>query len=262
MAGTWSGGPLQQPLDELWREYDETGDQAVRNRLVLSLAPMVKQIVFKRGRRMPRHCEIDDFLSAGLEALIRALDRYEPVRGVALEQFVWTRIHGAVLDEARRQDWAPRSLRAFQRDREKVIREHTAAHGRAPSKDDLAVALAMSSLELADWEARSGNADLHSLNMPVGAAEDEDDGTELVDTLCSPDRASRPEEALLAVDLDDRIQAALEELSPRDREVAELLYVEDRTMREVGTMLGVTESRVSQLNSRIKRTVERALVAA
>jgi RNA polymerase sigma factor for flagellar operon FliA len=264
MVGTWSGGPPQtrESLDELWHEYAETGDQTVRNRLVLSLAPLVKQIVFKRGRRMPRHCEIDDFLSAGLEALIRALDRYEPVHGVGLEQFVWTRVHGAVLDEARRQDWAPRSLRAFMRDRDRFVREHTAVHGRAPDRLDLAGALAMTPGELADWEARAGNADLHSLNMPVGAADDEDDGTELVDTLCSPDLASRPEEAVLSDALDGRVESALDELCPRDREIAELLYVEDRTMREVGQLLGVTESRVSQLNSRIKRTVERALVAA
>jgi RNA polymerase sigma factor FliA len=85
-------------LDELWAAYKETGDQAVRNRLVLALSPVVKQIVYKRCRHLPSHCEIDDYLSCGLEALIRAIERYDPERGCSLEQFVWTRIHGAVLD--------------------------------------------------------------------------------------------------------------------------------------------------------------------
>jgi RNA polymerase sigma factor for flagellar operon FliA len=244
-------------LTELWRRYRATGEVALRNQLVLSLSPVVKQIVFKRCHHLPSHCEIDDYLSCGLEALIRAIDRYDPGRGCTLEQFVWTRIRGAVLDEARRQDWAPRSLRAFGREREKVVREFSAVHGRSPDRSEVAAALALSRGELRDLEARLAIADLHSLNMPVG--DGDEDLVELVDTITSPDRSSRPEEAVADGDGDIRVRAALATLSERDREIAELLYVEDLTMREVGDRLGVTESRVSQLNSRIKRTVGHAL---
>src|SRR3954454_3234982 len=152
-------------LHDLWFEYRETDDPGVRDRLILSLAPMVEQIVGKRTRRMPRHCEVDDFLSAGIEALIRALDRFDPTHGVSLEQFVWTRIHGAVLDEARRQDWAPRSLRSFQRQRDKFVREFSAAHGRLPDRGETAEALAMAPGDYQRLEARLATADLHSLNM-------------------------------------------------------------------------------------------------
>jgi RNA polymerase sigma factor FliA len=244
-------------LSAVWVRYKATHSYQDRNRLVLALSPAVRQIVHKRCRHLPTHCDSDDYLSCGLEALIRAIDRFDPARGVTLEQFVWTRIHGAVLDEARRQDWAPRSLRAFGREREKVMREFTALHGRQPGRTELAAALALDVAELQRMEARLATADLHSLNMPVG--EGEDDVVELVDTITSPDRSSRPEEAILDADADVRVQTALAGLSERDREVAELLYVEDLTMREVGDRLGVTESRVSQLNSRIKRTVRRAV---
>src|SRR3954452_20111244 len=83
----------------LWREYKASGDVRVRNRLVMTFAPLVKYIVYKKIRELPARCEVDDFIACGLEALISAIDRYDPERGATLEQFLWTRIHGAVLDE-------------------------------------------------------------------------------------------------------------------------------------------------------------------
>ena len=79
----------------------------------MTYAPLVKYIVFKKVRELPARCEVEDFISCGLEALIASIDRYDPEKGATLEQFAWTRIHGAVLDELRRQDWAPRSLRRW-----------------------------------------------------------------------------------------------------------------------------------------------------
>src|SRR5215211_3290563 len=89
----------------LWKVYKESGDLQARNRLVMTYAPLVKYIVFKKVRELPARCEVEDFISCGLEALIASIDRYDPEKGATLEQFAWTRIHGAVLDELRRQDW-------------------------------------------------------------------------------------------------------------------------------------------------------------
>src|SRR5213592_1102022 len=100
----------------LWREYKATADIQVRNRLVMTYAPLVKYIGFKKVRKLPARCEVEDFISCGLEALIASVDRYDPEKGATLEQFAWTRTHGAVLDELRRQDWAPCSLRRWERD--------------------------------------------------------------------------------------------------------------------------------------------------
>ncbi|MGZ4203473.1 MAG: sigma-70 family RNA polymerase sigma factor, partial [Thermoleophilaceae bacterium] len=93
----------------LWLEYRRSGDQRLRDRLIMTYAPLVKYIVYKKIRELPARCEVEDFISCGLEALINSIDRYDPEKGATLEQFAWTRIHGAVLDELRRQDWAPRS---------------------------------------------------------------------------------------------------------------------------------------------------------
>src|ERR1700747_2182219 len=118
----------QETMD-LWSEYKRTGDPRLRDRLVLTFAPMVKYIVYRKIREMPARCQVDDFISCGLEALIRSIDRYDPERGATLEQFAWTRIHGAVLDELRRTDWAPRSLRRWERDITKAREKFTALYG-------------------------------------------------------------------------------------------------------------------------------------
>ena len=88
----------------LWREYNHSRDERLRDRLVLTYAPLVKFIVYRKIGELPASCEIDDLVSAGLEALIKAIDRYDPEKGATLEQFAWTRIHGAVIDELRRGD--------------------------------------------------------------------------------------------------------------------------------------------------------------
>src|SRR6187401_3497021 len=121
----------------LWREYRRSGDPALRDRLVLTFAPLVKYIVYKKVREMPARCEVEDFISCGLEALIQSIERYDPAKGATLEQYAWTRIHGAVLDELRRQDWAPRSVRRWERDIDKALEAFTALHGRKPTAGEL-----------------------------------------------------------------------------------------------------------------------------
>src|ERR687886_2544729 len=132
----------------LWREYRRTNDRALRDRLVLTFAPLVKYIVYKKLREMPARCEAEDFIACGLEALIHSIERYDPEKGATLEQYAWTRIHGAVLDELRRQDWAPRSVRRWERDIEKAREQFGAVHGRRPAREELADAMAISVEEL------------------------------------------------------------------------------------------------------------------
>src|SRR5215468_2004347 len=137
-----SGRMSAQETLDLWQQYKQTGDQRIRDRLVLTFAPMVKYIVYKKAREIPARCEVEDFISCGLEALIRSIERYDPAKGATLEQFAWTRIHGAVLDELRRQDWAPRSLRRWERDIAKAREAFIVLHSRRPSREELADALA------------------------------------------------------------------------------------------------------------------------
>ena len=241
----------------LWRAYKATGDIQARNRLVMTYAPLVKYIVFKKVRELPARCEVEDFISCGLEALISSIDRYDPAKGATLEQFAWTRIHGAVLDELRRQDWAPRSLRRWERDISKARDQFTAIHGRRPSREELADSLAISVDDLRRREDDIAVSDVTSLNTLV--ISDDETTVERIDTLACGDERLDPEHATATEEAKAKFRRAFDTLPQREREVAVLLYVKNLTLREIGDILGVSESRVCQIHSQLKRTLKQQL---
>jgi RNA polymerase sigma factor for flagellar operon FliA len=242
---------------ELWQEYKSTGDVQVRNRLVMTFAPLVKYIVFKKVRELPARCEVEDFISCGLEALIASIDRYDPSKGATLEQFAWTRIHGAVLDELRRQDWAPRSLRRWERDINRAREQFSSLHGRRPTADELADTLAISTDDLRRRQDDISVSDVTSLNTLV--ISDDETTVERIDTLADGDERLDPSHASEATEAKAKFRRAFEHLPQREREVAVLLYVKNLTLREIGEILGVSESRVCQIHSQLKRTLKAEL---
>ena len=258
MATTERAGRLSADQSlELWREYQRTGDPRLRDRLVLTFAPMVKYIVYRKVREMPARCEVDDFISCGLEALIKSIDRYDPDKGATLEQFAWTRIHGAILDELRRQDWAPRSVRRWERDIETARRNFSGVHGRQPTREELADSLGTTADELREREQKIATSDLTSLNAIVPG--EEDSSVERVDTLTADDITTSPEHMASMGDAKGRFRAAFGRLPRRQREIAILLYVKELTLREIGEVLGVSESRVCQIHTELKRSLRTAL---
>ena len=246
-------------LHDLWRRYDKTGEKVLRDRIVLTLAPLVKFIVYRKIREMPARVEAEDFISVGLEAMIQSIDRYDPEKGATLEQYAWTRIHGAVLDELRRQDWAPRSVRRWERDIEKVVESFTVLHGRRPSTDELADALGVPVDELRRRRDEIARSDVTSLNTPVLA--DDQTTIERVDTIAGDDPREDPLHAAAQSEAKDRFRAAFARLPRREREVAVLLYVKHMTLAEIGEILGVSESRVCQIHTAMKKTLRQALQA-
>jgi RNA polymerase sigma factor for flagellar operon FliA len=241
----------------LWRDYKATNDVKLRNRLVMTYAPLVKYIVYKKVRELPARCEVEDFISCGLEALIASIDRYDPEKGATLEQFAWTRIHGAVLDELRRQDWAPRSLRRWERDISKARDQFTALHGRRPTREELASALAVDVAELRRREDDIAVSDVTSLNTLV--ISDDETTVERIDTIAGGDHRADPEQAAAMTEGKEKFRRAFDTLPKREREVAVLLYVKNLTLREIGDILGVSESRVCQIHSQLKRTLKQQL---
>jgi RNA polymerase sigma factor for flagellar operon FliA len=244
---------------ELWRAYKDSGDTRLRDRLVLTFAPMVKYIVYRKVREIPARCEVDDFISCGLEALIRCIDRYDPEKGATLEQYAWTRIHGAVLDELRRSDWAPRSLRRWDRDINRAREQFFSLYRRQPTMAELSESLVITVRELRDRHDDIARADVGSLNTVV--LSDEDSRIERIDTLPSADRDTDPEDAAMRNEARQRLRAAVELLPERDRKVAVLLHVHNLTLREIGEILGVSESRVCQLHGELTKKL-RALLSA
>jgi RNA polymerase sigma factor for flagellar operon FliA len=230
---------------ELWREYADTRDTRVRDRLVLRLTPLVRFIATRQIKRLPGHLELDDFLSCGFEALIRSIDRFDPDRGSTLEQFVWTRISGAMLDELRQGDWAPRSLRRWERETNAARQRLSVEHGSAPSRGALAEAIGLTEAELDGRRAELVRAEVGSLNRQVDS--DDETPVEVIDTLATRDRDTDPEDAAARRDAYDRLAAAVRRLPERDQRVVLMRYVEERPLREIGEALNITESRVCQL---------------
>jgi RNA polymerase sigma factor for flagellar operon FliA len=247
----------QAELLDMWRQYRDTGDISARDRLVFSLAPIVKCIVYRKVREIPAYREVDDLISCGLEALIRTLDRYDPDKGATLEQFAWTRIHGAVLDELRRYDWAPRSLRRMERKCNRAREGFTVLHGRAPRHGELAELLAISEHELCTLTDDIARSDIGSLNTLV--ISEDDRPSERMDTLAATDRSCDPEHAAMREGAIARFRAAFDELTARERKVAVLLHVSNLTLRETGEILGVSESRVCQIHRKLKRGLRERL---
>ena len=246
-------------LHRLWKRYRLNGDPKLRDRLILTLAPLVKFIVYRKVREVPSQVDAEDFISVGLEALIQSIDRYDPAKGATLEQYAWTRVHGAVLDEMRRQDWAPRSVRRWERDIEKAVEEYTVLHGRRPTRPELAEALGVTVEELRKHREDIAMSDVTSLNAVV--LSDDESSIERGDTIPSTDERLDPELAAATSDAKARFRSAFAELPQREREIAVLLYVKHLTLQEIGEVMGVSESRICQIHGQTKKKLRGALEA-
>ena len=224
---------------------------------ILTFAPLVKFIVYRKVREMPARCEVEDFISCGLEALIQSIDRYDPSKGATLEQYAWTRIHGAVLDELRRMDWAPRSVRRWERDMDKAVEEFTALHGRRPRTRSSPTPMGITVAELRKRRDEIATSDLTSLNTLVMS--DDDASIERMDTIASTDVRSTPS-TLPARPRPRTSSAPPSPARQREREVAVMLYVKNLTLAEIGEVLGVSESRVCQIHGQMKKTLRENLI--
>jgi RNA polymerase sigma factor for flagellar operon FliA len=247
------------PKDDAQRlleRYREHGDMRARDRLIMTYAPLAKYIVNRKVRSLPAHCEREDLISCGLEALIKSIDRYEPERGTSLEQFAWTRIHGAVIDELRRQDWAPRTLRRWERDITAARDNFTSVYGRRPSDEELAAAVGITPDELLEHQREIAASEVTSLNSMVLTAEA---AIERIDTLVSTDRDVDPEFAGAMSEAKAKFRRAFAALSEREQEIAVLMYVKNLTLREIGAILGVSEGRVCQIHGQLKQRIREAL---
>jgi RNA polymerase sigma factor for flagellar operon FliA len=233
----------------LWHEYRATGDRRLRDRLVVAYAPLVRHLAYKRIRDLPAELEIEDLVSAGHEALIASIDRFDPSKGATLEHFAWTRVHGAIVDELRRRDWAPRSVRRWQRESGRVIARFMSTEGRAPTREELADSLDMTVDEVHEQQRKLHLAEVSSLNTLVS---DDQGRIELIETAVSDDATSDPVAVVAAKDRSRSFQRAVVQLPARERHVAVLGYAQEMTAMEIGEVLGISKSRVAQLDRRLK----------
>ena len=244
-------------MQALWLEYRDTGDVQLRNRLVMAHLPMVQYIVAKKVRELPSRTNVEDFVSCGIIALIGAIDRYDDGKGATLKQFAWTRVQGAIVDELRRLDWAPRSLRRWERDIAKAREQFSGVHGRRPTREELAGLVGATPDEVQRKEDEVHLAEVVSLNSVIKASEDTP--VERQDTLADISGVNDPELATMSRHGKELFRRAFAGLAEREREVAVMLYLKNMTLREIGDEVGVSESRVCQLHAQIKTKLQRRL---
>jgi RNA polymerase sigma factor for flagellar operon FliA len=222
-------GVKEVELRDLWRRYKDDGDEGARERLVVAYSPMVKFVAGRLGAGLPSHVEDADLISYGLVGLIGAIERFEPERGIKFETFAMTRIRGAIIDELRSLDWVPRSVRSR-------AREIEAAQAKLEHE------LQRSLLEIA-------NSSVYALDELWTVSDSSGDQVSLLDTIAD-EGAADPQEALDTSEVKDRLTEAIGSLPEREQLVVALYYYENLTLREIGEVLGVTESRVSQLHTK------------
>lgn len=246
---------MEQPW-ELWREYRQTRRREVRDRLVEQHVVLVKYVAARVAGRLPRHLSVDDLYSAGLMGFLGAIEGYDPDVGVEFATYAAPRIRGAIFDELRRLDWVPRGVRRRIRDAEHAIDALMRQHGRPPTEDEIAQELRIT--PAAYRQLLSEGVTVISLEAGDG------EGTAPRDTIEDPDTPS-PFARIAAQEQRALLGRIIDELPSRERQVVGLYYYEELTMREVGEVLGVTESRVSQLHSsailRIRASLRRRRAA-
>jgi RNA polymerase sigma factor for flagellar operon FliA len=232
-----------EDLEQIWREFRSTADPALRNRLVLQYAPLVKYVAGRLRTRMPDTVEQDDLVSDGVLGLMDAIERFEPARGLSFQTFAVPRIRGSIIDGMRAMDFVPRSVRDKLR---AVQRAHVTLEerlGRAPEDTEVARELGIPVQQLRDLtrQANSSHANL--------------DDFDLADEL-----SSAADHQLEQGDVKASLMRVVDQLGERDQVIIALYYFEGLTLAEIGQVLGVTESRISQVHRRATTTLRQKLV--
>ncbi len=238
-----------QDTSALWQEYQRTRDRSIRDRLILTYAPLVKFVAGRLGSGLPAHVDEGDLVSYGLLGLIGAIERYDPERDVKFETYAISRIKGAIIDELRAMDWVPRSVRARARDIERAIAELEKKHMRAPTDEEIAAKLGVSQEELETSLSEIGRTSIAALDELWTISSSGGDQVALIDTI-EDTTGPEPQSALAQTEMKEALGEAITRLPEREKLVVTLYYYEELTLREIGEVLGVTESRVSQLHTK------------
>ena len=234
----------------LWTEYKRTGDKAARDRLILTYAPLVKYVAGRLGSGLPAHVDEGDLASYGLLGLIGAIERFDPARDIKFETYAIARIKGSIIDELRSMDWVPRSVRARARDIERTIASARGqARARADGRGDRRLAR--------DHRARSSRTRCSRSRGRRSPRSTSSGRARRTAATPSPSStrsrtpgAAEPQAAMAHTELREALGEAIARLPEREKLVVTLYYYEELTLREIGEVLGVTESRVSQLHTK------------
>lgn len=237
----------------LWENYSKSRSGELREKLIIEYASLVKLVAGRMSMYLGYTVEYEDLCSYGIFGLIDAIDKYDCTKNVKFETYASLRIRGAILDQIRKMDWIPRSLRQKQKKIDAAMSKIESATGRIATDEELAAELGISMSEYASWQEQAKVANVISLD------EFSESGAEIKSDYAGQSHYDQPDDVIEKKELKEMIVQALQSLTEKERSVVVLYYYEDMTLKEISQVLEVSESRVSQLHTRSMQKLKEKL---
>jgi len=230
----------------LWDDYEKTKSPEIREKIILEYAPLVKLVAGRLSMYLGYNVEYEDLVSYGIFGLIDAIDKFDNMKEVKFETYASLRIRGAILDQIRKMDWIPRTIRQKQKKIEAVMKEIELLNGREATDEEIARKLGITEEEYLDWQSQMKITNVVSLNEYI------EQGSEvpLEGNRHNTARFEGPEESIEREELKKVLEETLEILTEKEKKVILLYYYEELTLKEISNILEVSESRISQLHTR------------
>lgn len=228
----------------MWNEYAKQRTLELREKIIIEYAPLVKVVAGRLSMYLGYNVEYDDLVGYGVFGLIDAIDKFDPTKAVKFETYASLRIRGAILDQIRKMDWIPRTIRQKQKKIDGAIKEIETLQGRNATDEEVANKLGISEDEYNDWQSQMMVTNVVSLNEFM------EQGSEVPVEQNSPKKFDAPEEVVQQGELKKTLADSLELLTEKERKVILLYYYEELTLKEISNILEVSESRISQLHTK------------
>lgn len=229
---------------KLWETYRKSPTPEMREQIILEYAPLVKVVAGRLSMYLGYNVEYEDLVSYGIFGLIDAIDKFDMQKDVKFETYASLRIRGAILDQIRKMDWIPRTVRQKQKKIDEAIRNIEMRTGKNATDEQVAGELGLEQEELTEWQSRLKITNVISLNEFL------EQGQEPVMDARGNSHFSQPEDVVSESELKQVLEEALEVLTEKEKKVILLYYYEDLTLKEISKILEVSESRVSQLHTK------------
>lgn len=239
--------------EKLWEMYQIKRTPELREQIILEYAPLVKVVAGRLSMYLGYNVEYDDLVSYGIFGLIDAIDKFDMDKEVKFETYASLRIRGAILDQIRKMDWIPRTVRQKQKKIDEAIKKVEMQTGKTALDEEVARELGVTGDELTEWQSQLKVTNIVSLNEFI------EQGTEPVMDARHNSHFIQPEEQVQETELREKLQEAMEQLTEKEKKVILLYYYEDLTLKEISRVLEVSESRISQLHTKALSKMQRTM---
>lgn len=230
--------------ERLWIEYNHSKTSVIREQIIIEYVPLVKLVAGRLAIYLGSNVEYDDLVSYGIFGLIDAIDKFDYGKGIKFETYASLRIRGAILDQIRKMDWIPRSVRQKQKAIDNAIKKLEMEHGSNYSDEDIAKELGISSDEYVSWVGQTNVTNMASLDDFLDQGNDVKSSNNMTYMRIEPEHVAEEKE------LKKILAEALSALTEKEKKVVMLYYYEELTLKEISRVMEVSESRVSQLHSK------------